>query len=180
MNHLQNLFKETVVADFQKEFKYNNIFQVPKLSKIVLNMRVGAAALDKKEIESAKADLIVIAGQKPAECLSKKAIAGFKLRENIPIGLKVTLRGERMWHFLLKLIMVALPRVRDFTGLKPSSFDGNGNFTLGIKEQIVFPEIRYDKIDKIRGLDITICTTAKTNEEALFLLKSLGLPFKKK
>ena len=179
MNYLQNLFKETVVPEFQKEFGYKNLLQVPKLSKIVLNMRVGAAALDKKEIESAKTDLIAIAGQKPVECLSKKAIAGFKLRENIPIGLKVTLRGERMWHFLIKLIMVALPRVRDFNGLKESSFDGNGNFTLGIKEQIVFPEIKYDKIDKIRGLDITICTTAKTNKEALFLLKSLGLPFKK-
>lgn len=179
MNHLQALFKDTVVPNFKKEFACTNIFQVPKLDKIVLNMRVGVAALDKKEIESAKKDLIAISGQKPIECLSKKAIAGFKLRENIPIGLKVTLRRERMYDFLLKLIMVSLPRVRDFSGLNKSSFDGNGNYSLGIKEQIVFPEIRYDKIDKIRGLDITLCTTAKTNDEALFLLKSLGLPFKK-
>lgn len=179
MNYLQNLFKESVVDLCMKEFSYKNLLQVPKLEKIVLNMRVGAAALDKKEIESAKVDLTAIAGQKPVECLSKKAIAGFKLRENMPIGLKVTLRGTRMYDFLLKLIMVALPRVKDFTGLSKKSFDGKGNLSLGIKEQLVFPEIRYDKIDKMRGMDITICTSAQTDQEALFLLKSLGLPFRK-
>lgn len=179
MNYLQNLFKTNVVPALQKEFNYKNLFEVPKLQKVVLNMRVGAATLDKKEIESAKIDLTAIAGQKPIECLSKKAIAGFKLRENIPIGLKVTLRKERMHDFLLKLIMVSLPRVRDFVGLNPNSFDGNGNYTFGMKEQLIFPEIKYDKIDKIRGLDITICTSAKNNQEGLFLLKSLGFPFKK-
>lgn len=180
MNHLQALLKNTVEKACIKEFNYTNALQVPKLQKIVLNMRVGAAALDKKEIESAKVDLTAIAGQKPVECLAKKSIAGFKLRENVPIGLKVTLRGSRMYDFLLKLIMVALPRIGDFAGFTEKSFDGNGNLSLGIKEQIVFPEIRYDKIDKLRGMDITICTSARSDKEAMFLLKSLGIPFKKK
>ncbi|MGV3279148.1 50S ribosomal protein L5 [Rickettsiales bacterium LUAb2] len=180
MARLSTQYKDVIIPNFMKEFKYSNVFQVPKLEKIVLNMRVGEAALDKKKIDPAIADLTTISGQKPVVCLSKKAIAGFKLRENMPIGCKVTLRGKRMYEFLDRLIVMTLPRVRDFKGLNPKSFDGKGNFSLGIKEQIVFPEINYDKIDKIRGLDITICTTAKSNKEAKFLLEEFNLPFVKR
>lgn len=180
MTRLSIQYKEEITPKFMKEFKYKNKLQVPKLEKIVLNMGVGEAAVDRKKIDPALADLTVISGQKPIVCLSKKAIAGFKLRENMPIGCKVTLRGKRMYEFLERLIIMTLPRVKDFKGLNPRSFDGKGNFSMGIKEQIVFPEINYDKIDKIRGLDITICTTAKTNQEAKFLLESFKLPFIKR
>lgn len=180
MTRLSDYYKKEVVNSFMTEYKYDNIYKVPKIEKIVLNMRVGEAAIDRKKIDPAIADLTSISGQKPVICLSKKAIAGFKLRENMPIGCKVTLRGKRMYEFLGRLVVMTLPRVKDFKGLNPKSFDGKGNFSLGIKEQIVFYEINYDKIDKIRGLDITICTTAKTNEEGQFLLKAFKLPFIKR
>ena len=160
-----------------KEFGYTNGFQVPKLDKIVINMGVGETVNDIKKMETAIAELTAISGQKPLMIKSKKAIANFKLRAGLPIGCKVTLRGARMYEFLDRLVTIALPRVRDFRGLSPRSFDGRGNYALGIKEQIVFPEIDYDRIDGVRGMDIIICTTAKTNEEAKALLKGFDMPF---
>ena len=160
-----------------KEFGYTNGFQVPKLDKIVINMGVGETVNDIKKMETAIAELTAISGQKPLMIKSKKAIANFKLRAGLPIGCKVTLRGARMYEFLDRLVTIALPRVRDFRGLSPRSFDGRGNYALGIKEQIVFPEIDYDKIDGVRGMDIIICTTAKTDQEARALLKGFEMPF---
>jgi large subunit ribosomal protein L5 len=162
-----------------QKFNYSTVMQVPKVEKIVINMGVGEAVSNSKVLDTAVEDLQKIAGQKPVVTKSKKAIAGFKLRENMPIGVKVTLRGERMYHFLDKLFNVSLPRVRDFRGISNKAFDGRGNYTLGLKEQLIFPEIEYDKVDKVRGMDIVIVTTAKSDEEARELLTQLGAPFVK-
>jgi large subunit ribosomal protein L5 len=162
-----------------QKFNYSTVMQVPKVEKIVINMGVGEAVSNSKVLDTAVEDLQKISGQKPVVTKSKKAIAGFKLRENMPIGAKVTLRGERMYHFLDKLFNVSLPRVRDFRGISNKAFDGRGNYTLGLKEQLIFPEIEYDKIDKVRGMDIVIVTTAKSDEEARELLTQLGAPFVK-
>jgi len=154
--------------------------QVPRIEKITLNMGVGEAISDKKVLEHATNDLTAISGQKPVTTVARKSVAGFKIREGYPIGTKVTLRGERMWEFLERLISISIPRIRDFRGLNPKSFDGRGNYSMGVREQIIFPEIEYDKIDKIRGLDVTITTSAKDNEEGLALLSAFDFPFKKK
>lgn len=180
MARLLDFYKKEVIGKLKKRFSYQSVMQVPRLSKITLNMGVGEAMEDKKVIQAAMADLEKIAGQKPVTTLSRKSIAGFKLREGWPIGCKVTLRGERMYEFLDRLISIALPRVRDFRGLSNKSFDGRGNYSLGFKEQIVFPEIEYDKIDALRGLDITLTTTAKTDKEAQVLLEAFSFPFKEK
>ena len=174
---LQNVYEKEVRAALQKQFNYKNPMQVPKLDKIVINMGVGENVNDSKTIQAAVSDMSLIAGQKPMITKSKKAIAGFKLRENLPIGCKVTLRKQRMYEFLDRLINTALPRVRDFRGVPAKSFDGRGNYALGLKEQIVFPEINYDKIDQVRGMDIIICTTAKTDDEAKALLTGFNMPF---
>ena len=173
---LMNLYTESLQADLVKSFNYKNSMQAPKLNKIVINMGVGAATADRKKIEGALEDLILISGQKPVTTRARNSIAGFKLRDGMVIGAKVTLRGKRMYEFLDRLINTALPRVRDFRGLSPKSFDGRGNYALGIKEQIVFTEINYDKVDAIRGMDIVICTTSNNNEEALALLRGFNLP----
>ncbi|MFC5452274.1 50S ribosomal protein L5 [Paenibacillus aestuarii] len=162
-----------------QKFNYSTVMQVPKIEKIVINMGVGEAVSNSKVLDAAVEDLQKIAGQKPVVTRAKKSIAGFKLRENMPIGVKVTLRGERMYHFLDKLFNVTLPRVRDFRGISNKAFDGRGNYTLGLKEQLIFPEIEYDKVDKVRGMDIVIVTTAKSDEEARELLTQLGAPFVK-
>jgi len=178
MAYLKDYYKKTIVEELQKKFKYQSSMQVPKVVKVTLNMGVGEAVADKKVLTSAINDLTLIAGQKPITTLARKSIAGFKIREGWPIGCKVTLRGERMYEFLERLISIAIPRIRDFRGLNPKSFDGRGNYSLGIQEQIVFPEIDYDKIDTIRGLDICITTTAKSNEEGRALLEAFNFPFK--
>src|SRR5210317_2602947 len=165
MARLQQVYKEKVVPELLKEFAYKNVMQVPRVKKITLNMGVGEAVADKKQIENAVRDMMAIAGQQPIVTKARKSIAGFKIRDGWPIGCKVTLRRERMYDFLDRLITIAIPRERDFRGLNPKSFDGRGNYTMGVKEQIIFPEIDYDKIDKLRGMDITITTTAKTNDE---------------
>jgi large subunit ribosomal protein L5 len=177
MTRLKKQYQEKVRADLTKEFGYKNPMQVPRLEKIVINMGVGEAVNDSKKIQAAADELSRIAGQKPVITKSKKSIAIYKLRENQPIGVKVTLRADRMYEFLDRLVTIALPRVRDFRGLNGKSFDGRGNYALGLKEQIVFPEIDYDKIDEIRGMDIVICTTAATDKEAKALLKGFDLPF---
>ena len=177
LNRLAKQYKEEVVPALQKEFGYKNVNEVPKLEKIVLNMGLGDVKDNSKSFNVAIDELTAIAGQKPVATRAKKAISNFKVRENMKIGAKVTLRGKKMYEFLDKLISIALPRVRDFRGISPKSFDGRGNYALGIKEQLIFPEIRYDKIEKIRGLDIIIVTTAKSNAEALALLKAMGMPF---
>ncbi len=169
-------YAKTVKPELVKQFHYKNVMQAPKLEKIVINMGVGAATSDRKKIDGALEDLTLISGQKPITTRARNSIAGFKLREGMVIGGKVTLRGKRMYEFLDRLINTALPRVRDFRGLSNKSFDGKGNYALGVKEQIVFTEINYDKVDSIRGMDIVICTTAKTNHEALALLRSFNLP----
>ena len=174
-----DLYAKTVREQLKKEFKYTNPMMIPRVSKIVLNMGVGKAAEDKKLLEHAMADMRLIAGQQPVATKSKKSISNFKLREGQAIGCKVTLRGPRMWEFLDRLITVALPRVRDFEGISARSFDGRGNYALGIKEQIIFQEIDYDKTDRIRGLDVIICTTAKTDDEARALLSAFGMPFRR-
>jgi len=179
METLKKLYEEEIVPNMIKEFNYTTKMQVPRLEKIVLNMGVGDALADQKFLDAALKDLEAISGQKPVVTKAKKSIAGFKLREGNKIGCKVTLRGDMMYSFLLKLINIALPRVRDFRGISKNSFDGRGNYTLGVKEQLVFPEVEYDQVVKIRGLDIVMVTTAKTNEEALSLLKGFGLPFRK-
>jgi large subunit ribosomal protein L5 len=161
------------------KFSYSSIMQVPKVEKIIINMGVGEAVANAKSLDTAVEDLQIIAGQKPVVTRAKKSIAGFKLREGMPIGAKVTLRGERMYHFLDKLMNVSLPRVRDFRGISSKAFDGRGNYTLGLKEQLIFPEIEYDQIDKVRGMDIVIVTSAKTDEEARELLTQMGTPFRK-
>jgi len=172
-------YKKEVAPYLQKKFGYKNIHQIPKLEKISLNAGVGEAIQDSKLIEGALSDLTMISGQKPIVTIAKKAISNFKLRKGMKIGTKVTLRGYRMWEFLDRFISVAVPRIRDFRGYSEKSFDGRGNYTVGIKEQIIFPEINVDKIDKIRGFDITFVTSAKTDEEGLELLKALGFPFRK-
>ena len=174
---LKEQYYATVRDQLQKQFGYKNVNQIPKFEKIVVNMGVGEAAQDAKAIEGAVSDLRTITGQQPLVTHARKSIANFKLREGMPIGAKVTLRGEKMWEFLDRLFNVALPRVRDFQGINPNAFDGRGNYNLGIKEQLIFPEIEYDKIDKIRGMDVVICTTATNDEEARALLTKVGAPF---
>ncbi len=180
MARLKEFYKNEVVAKLMSQFGYNNIMQVPRLKKITLNMGVGEAVGDKKVMNFALDDMNRISGQKPVTTLAKKSIAGFKIREDWPIGCKVTLRNDRMYEFFDRLITIALPRVRDFRGLNPKSFDGTGNYSMGIQEQIVFPEIDFDKIDTIRGLDICITTSAKTNQEARALLEAFNFPLKDK
>jgi large subunit ribosomal protein L5 len=179
MTRLSDLYKNQIKKDLQERFNYKNPMQLPKLEKIVLNMGVGEASREPKKVTLAVEEMVRIAGQKPVVTKAKKSIAGFKVREGMTLGCKVTLRGERMYDMLDRLITIALPRVRDFRGTSHKSFDGRGNYALGIKEQIVFPEIDYDKIDEVRGLDIVIVTTAKTNEEAKELSKGFGMPFAK-
>ena len=174
---LKEKYKNEIVAKLESELGIANINNVPRLEKIVVNMGVGAAASDHKLLDAAMNDMRIITGQQPCITRAKKSIAGFHVREGQAIGCKVTLRGDRMWEFLDRLLAAALPRVRDFRGISPTSFDGRGNYTLGITEQLIFPEIEYDKIDKIRGLDVVICTTAKTDEEAKELLSLIGAPF---
>ncbi len=178
MSRLRELYNTQVAAQLQEQFGYKNVMQMPRITKVTLNMGVGEAIGDKKLIENAVADLQQVSGQKPIVTKARKSIAGFKVREGYPIGCKVTLRNERMWEFLDRLIDIAIPRVRDFRGLNPKSFDGRGNYSMGVKEQIIFPEIDYDKVDKLRGLDITVTTTANTNDEGRALLKALNFPFK--
>ncbi|RME06342.1 MAG: 50S ribosomal protein L5 [Anaerolineae bacterium] len=175
---LKERYQEIVPA-LQKALNLENVMQVPRIQKVVVNIGVGEALDNAKALEGAVNDLTIITGQKPVVTRARKSIAGFKLREGQPIGVKVTLRGERMWAFLDRLMNVALPRVRDFRGVSPNSFDGRGNYTLGLREQLVFPEIDYDKIDKVRGMEVTIVTTAKTDEEGRELLRMLGMPFRK-
>ena len=179
MNRLQEKYKNTVVANLTKQFNYTTVMQCPKIEKVVINIGVGEAISNPKVLDEAVAELTQIAGQKPVVTRAKKSIANFKLREGMPIGCKVTLRGERMYEFLDKLFNITLPRVRDFHGVSNTAFDGRGNYTLGVKEQIIFPEIQYDKVNKLRGMDIVIVTTANTNEEAKALLKEMGMPFAK-
>ena len=179
MSNLKELYNKEITASLMKEYNYSSKMEVPRLEKIVVNMGVGDGAHDSKFIEAAVKDLEAIAGQKPVVTKARKSIAGFKLREGQPIGCKVTLRGENMYNFMDKLIKLALPRVRDFRGISKTAFDGRGNYTLGIKEQLIFPEINYDEVVKVTGMDIVFVTTAKTNEEALHLLNAFGLPFRK-
>ncbi len=178
MARLREIYKDTVVKQLMKQFGYQSVMQVPRLTKITLNMGVGEAAGDKKILTNALADLAAVAGQKPVTTVARKSIAGFKIREGWPIGCKVTLRRDRMYEFLDRLITIYLPRVRDFRGVNSKSFDGRGNFSMGIREQIVCPEIDYDKIDAVRGFDITVTTTAKNDEEARALLAAFKFPFK--
>lgn len=174
---LRKQYKETVRAELKKELGLKNDMQIPRLEKIVLNMGVGEAVADTKKVKSAHAELMVIAGQKPVITKAKKSIAAFKVREEMPLGVKVTLRGDRMYEFLDRLVTVAMPRVRDFRGLSSKSFDGRGNFAMGLKEHIVFPEVDYDKVDEMRGMDIVICTNARTDAEAQALLAKFNMPF---
>lgn len=176
---LKEKYTNEIVPALMSKFQYSSIMQVPKVEKIVINMGVGEAVANSKALDTAVEDLQTITGQKPVVTRAKNSIAGFKLREGMPIGAKVTLRGERMYHFLDKLMNVSLPRVRDFRGISSKAFDGRGNYTLGLKEQLIFPEIEYDKIDKVRGMDIVIVTSAKTDEEARELLTQMGMPFRK-
>ena len=177
MTRLREHYEKTVKQAMQEEFKYTNPMQVPRLDKVVINMGVGEAVNDRKKVDTAAADLAMIAGQKPVITRARKAIATYKLREGMAIGAKVTLRREQMYEFIDRLVTIALPRVRDFRGLNGKSFDGHGNYAMGLKEQIVFPEINYDKIDEVRGMDIIICTTAKTDAEAKALLRGFNFPF---
>ena len=179
MNRLQEKYINEVRPALIKKHQYTSTMECPKIAKIVINMGIGVAVSEPKQLEDAVAELAAIAGQKPVITKAKKSIANFKLRENTPIGCKVTLRGEKMYDFLDKLVNISLPRVRDFRGVSKTAFDGRGNYTLGIKEQIIFPEIEYDKVNKIHGMDIVIVTTAKNNEEAKDLLEGLGMPFVK-
>ena len=174
---LHTLYNESIRAAMTEQFGYKNHMQVPKIEKITINMGVGEATQDKKKVEIAAAEMMAIAGQKPVVTRATKSIAQFKLREGMPIGCKVTLRADRMFEFLDRLVTIALPRVKDFRGLNPKSFDGRGNFAMGLKEQIIFPEVPYDKIDKIRGMDIIVTTTAQTDDEARALLRLFGMPF---
>jgi len=179
MNRLKEKYMKEIVPSLMNKFNYKSVMQVPKLEKIVVNMGVGDAVQNSKALDNAVEELTLITGQKPVVTRAKKSIAGFSLREGMPIGAKVTLRGERMYDFLDKLVSVSLPRVRDFRGISKNAFDGRGNYTLGIKEQLIFPEIDYDKVSKVRGMDIVIVTTANTDEESRELLTQLGMPFKK-
>ena len=178
MSRLETVYKEKVLPALVEQFAYKSIMQAPRITKITLNMGVGGAVADKKVLQSALSDMEKISGQKPVVTLARKSIAGFKIRDDMPIGCKVTLRSERMFEFLDRLISISIPRIRDFRGLSSKSFDGRGNYSMGVKEQIIFPEIDYDKIDTIRGMDITITTSAQTNEEGLALLKLFNFPFK--
>ncbi len=178
MARLESVYKERILPSLIEQFGYKSVMQAPKIVKITLNMGVGGAVADKKVLQSAVSDMEKISGQKPVITLARKSIAGFKIRDDMPIGCKVTLRSDRMYEFLDRLISISIPRIRDFRGLSPKSFDGRGNYSMGVKEQIIFPEIDYDKIDALRGMDITITTTAKTNEEGLALLKLFNFPFK--
>ena len=177
LTKMQQLYVDKVRAQMVEQFGYKNLMEVPKIEKIVLNMGVGEATQDKKKVDKAAEEMALIAGQKPVITKAKKSVATFKLREGMPIGCKVTLRRERMYEFLDRLITVALPRVRDFRGLNPKSFDGRGNYAMGLKEQIIFPEINYDRIDSVRGMDVIVTTSAKTDDEARALLKAFGFPF---
>ncbi len=179
MSRLKEKFNKEITPALMSKFEYTSVMQVPKVDKIVINMGVGEAVQNTKALDAAVEDLTIISGQKPVVTKAKKSIAGFRLREGMPIGTKVTLRGERMYEFLDKLISVSLPRVRDFRGVSKKSFDGRGNYTLGVKEQLIFPEIDYDKVSKIRGMDIVIVTTANSDEEARELLTQFGMPFQK-
>ncbi|MBP7079598.1 MAG: 50S ribosomal protein L5 [Rhodocyclaceae bacterium] len=178
MTRLQDFYKTTIVPELQKQFSYKSVMEVPRITKITLNMGVGEAVGDKKILDNAVGDMVKIAGQKPVVTKARKAIAGFKIREGYPIGCMVTLRGERMFEFLDRLVTVALPRVRDFRGISGRGFDGRGNYNVGVKEQIIFPEIEYDKIDALRGMNISITTSAKTDAEAKALLSAFKFPFK--
>lgn len=183
MARLKEMYKTQIAPGLQKQFNYKNVMQIPRLEKIVVNIGVGQAGQtggDSKLLDNAMRDLSIITGQKPAVTRAKKSISNFKIRAGARIGCKVTLRGRIMYEFLDRLISTALPRVRDFQGINPDSFDGRGNFAMGVKEQLIFPEIDYDKVDKIRGMDIIICTTARTDEEARALLRGLGMPFREK
>ena len=177
MARLKEKYNQEVTKALMEKFSYKNVMQLPKLEKVILNMGLGEAIANAKALDSAIGDMTIISGQKPVVTRAKKSIAGFKLREGMPIGVKVTLRGDRMYEFVDRLVSIALPRVRDFRGVSPKSFDGRGNYTLGVKEQLIFPEIDYDKVDKIRGMDITIVTSASSDEEARELLRLLGMPF---
>ncbi|OUR67158.1 50S ribosomal protein L5 [Marinomonas sp. 42_23_T18] len=179
MARLKQVYKDQVVASLTEEFSYKNVMEVPKITKITLNMGVGEAIADKKLLENAVNDLEALSGQKVVVTKARKSVAGFKIRDGYPIGCKVTLRGERMWDFFDRLVDVAIPRIRDFRGLNPKSFDGRGNYSMGVKEQIIFPEIDYDKVDRVRGMDITITTTASTDAEGRALLAAFSFPFKK-
>ena len=179
MNRLKAKYNDEIIPSLREKFNYKNVMEVPKLDKIVINMGVGEATTNSKLLEAAVEDLKIITGQQPVITKSKKAIAGFKLREGQGIGCKVTLRGENMYNFLDKLISITLPRVRDFRGISKKAFDGRGNYTLGLTDQLIFSEIEYDKVVKVRGMDIVFVTTAKTNDEALALLQGFGMPFKK-
>ena len=179
MSRLKEQYITEIAPAMQKKFGYENVMQIPKLDKIVINVGAGEAKDNAKVIDSISGDLAMITGQKPIVCRAKKSVANFKLREGMPIGVKVTLRGEKMWEFMDRLFNVALPRVRDFRGINPNSFDGRGNYSMGIKEQLIFPEIEYDKIDKVRGMDVCFVTTANTDEEGRELLKLMGAPFEK-
>jgi len=175
---MKDFYRDVVVAKLLKEFGYENVMQVPRITKITLNMGVGEAVSDKKVLDHATADMKAIAGQKPVITHARKSIAGFKIREEWPIGCKVTLRSDRMYEFLDRLISIAIPRIRDFRGLNPRSFDGRGNYSMGVREQIIFPEINYDKVDQLRGMDITISTTARTDEEGRALLRAFNFPLR--
>ncbi|MCF7971210.1 50S ribosomal protein L5 [Methylobacter sp. Wu8] len=178
MARLETVYKEKILPALVEQFAYASVMQAPRITKITLNMGVGGAVADKKILQSAVSDMEKISGQKPVITLARKSIAGFKIRDDMPIGCKVTLRSDRMYEFLDRLISISIPRIRDFRGLSPKSFDGRGNYSMGVKEQIIFPEIDYDKIDALRGMDITITTTARTNEEGLALLRLFNFPFK--
>jgi large subunit ribosomal protein L5 len=178
MARLRERYREEVAPALRNRFEYDNVMQIPKLEKIVVNMGVGEASQNQRAMDGAMEDLARITGQKPQLRRARKSVAGFKIREGMPVGARVTLRGERMWEFLDRLISIALPRVRDFRGISPRSFDGRGNFALGLREQLIFPEISYDSIDATRGLDVAVVTTAETDEEARELLRLLGMPFR--
>lgn len=179
MTRLYDYYKTQVAGELMKQFSYDSVMQVPKIEKAVVNMGLGEAVQNPKAIDAAVADLELITGQKPIVTRAKKSIAQFRVREGMPIGAKVTLRGERMYYFLDKLMNVALPRVRDFRGVSPKAFDGRGNYTLGLREQLIFPEVEYDQIDKVRGMEVVMVTTANTDEEARALLTAMGMPFRK-
>ena len=179
MAKLHDYYRDQVVNELKNKFGYKSVMQVPRIEKITLNMGVGEALTDKKLLDNAVADLAAISGQKPLVTKARKSVAGFKIRQGYPIGCKVTLRGERMWEFFDRLITIAVPRIRDFRGLSAKSFDGRGNYSMGVREQIIFPEIDYDKVDRVRGLDITITTTAKNDEEGQALLAAFNFPFRK-
>ena len=179
MAKLHDVYRQKVAKELMTQFSYQTVMQVPRIEKITLNMGVGEALADKKILENAVADLAALSGQKPLITKARKSVAGFKIREGYPIGCKVTLRGERMWEFLERLICIAMPRIRDFRGLNAKAFDGRGNYSMGVREQIIFPEIDYDKVDRVRGLDITITTSANTDEEGRALLAAFNFPFRK-